>query len=197
MNKVVKTYSLVLVGNNHNPTVLTDYFLKKSGIVEDPDKEINKDSIIITPAVSQVNIKSGTSIIVESNRLLIQSQNSQDPYIIAERYCKNLQYIQATGVGINFDIEADDFDFDKWFANKLHSNAKGLVIKAVEYAYSVVEGMCNIKVTKLSENKAHFRFNYHQDLQSVPLGELKIDFLKKSEEYLRSSFDLVDQILEQ
>lgn len=196
MNKVVKTYSLVLVGNNHNPTILTDYFLTKSGIVNDPEKEIDKDSFIITPALAQVNIKSGTSIIVESDKLVIHSLNDQDPFIFATQYCKHLQYIQATGLGINFDIIVSDFDFDKWFAKKQQSKVQGLMIKAVEFAYSIAEGICNIKATKINEGSAHFRFNFHQDFSNVPLGEMKINFLEKSKEYRTTSIALVDQILE-
>ena len=143
-------YSLVIIGNSHNPTVITDYFLKESGIVDDPMKDIDRNNYLVTPAVTQLTIRGRSSIVVEPNRLNIQSNDPSEPFIVGQRYCNTLKFIIGSAIGLNFEILVEKFDFDKWFASKPQSNQMGLTVRSIDYNMKLEEGLCNIKVTKLS-----------------------------------------------
>ena len=48
--------SLVILAENHNPTLLTDLFLLKAKFIESPS-EIDRRSYILTPALERGKIK--------------------------------------------------------------------------------------------------------------------------------------------
>ncbi len=191
-----KSYSFVIAGNDHNPTVVTNYFLKESGIVDDLTKDIDRNNFIVTPALAQFTIKGKTSVLVNPNALTISSTDEKEPYRIGKLYCQTLKYIKAIGMGLNYDIEVTEYDFDKWFNSKLNTKNTSITIRAIDYTIKLEDVICNLKITKLSQDKAHCRFNYHHDLKGKALGEVTLDIETRSKSYIEYSKTLLSDLFE-
>lgn len=171
----IKSNSLVILANAHNASILTDSFLLNSGIIVNLE-ELNREQLIITSQYSQVVLNDETNIVVDSNRFAVTAKNSQRPYIIGQKYCNSLKYINAQAIGINFDIEVSDFNFEDWFNSLL----KFPNSKCSEVKYKIEN--CNITFKYSSTQTALINFNFHYDIeQSELLGDIKIDFTKEWE----------------
>jgi len=196
MKIVTKNYSFVIIGNSHNPTVISDSFLLKSGIVSDLS-EIDRNNFLITPGFCQVLfLKNNTSFIVEPNSLKISSSDSRIPFEMGYKYCSSLGYIKSMAVGINFDILVEDYDFIKWFIPLTLSEYRECVTNSIVFSFkSSQTSKSNVNVTKIDDSKAIFRFNYHTDTKDVILSELNSDFVLASEEYMVQSVEFINSIL--
>ncbi len=110
--------SVVVVGAEHNPTILNPNFLEDQGIVSrDWGWDVGDDDPpLTTPVLSRVSYASGVLITVQRERLqvtdlLLQNdvQNSKAPEI-AKRYVKVLPHVEYRATGINFTavVEIDE-----------------------------------------------------------------------------------------
>ena len=105
-NFQLATFSVVVVGSNHNPTLLNPDFLRINKIVP-IDQEVTKT--ITTPPVAIVEYKSGLSITVEMEKLQVlqavlgklESSISIVPDV-AMSYIRTLPHVPYTAVGINW-----------------------------------------------------------------------------------------------
>ncbi|HET6528174.1 MAG TPA: hypothetical protein VFG39_05430, partial [Balneolaceae bacterium] len=70
--------SFVIVGSQHNPSVLFGSFFKDSGIIE-AQNEIDSQNTIITPAFAQVQFKNNDSIKLAPERLIINGKFGKSP----------------------------------------------------------------------------------------------------------------------
>lgn len=128
----------------------------------------------------------GSQFSLDQNRLIVTSSLGPSPYEKGQKYCKKLPYIKATGIGINFDVVIQDFDFQTWFGkHKVSADAVCLEIK-VRY-----QSRCNITLTFVDKNTAKALFNFHYDHNKV-LGELKLDLVdewRKNHELVKTFLD--------
>ncbi|MBF0607748.1 MAG: hypothetical protein HQL61_09415 [Magnetococcales bacterium] len=99
------SYSIVILGKRHNPTILNPDFLRHTGIIKDT---LTPKDVLCTLAVSHVVYNGGLSIVAESERLQFIDENvvtipydSQIP-TIATRYLNVLPHVNYTAAGINF-----------------------------------------------------------------------------------------------
>ena len=184
METKVKTNSLVIVGNIHNPSVIGEKFLIDSEILKDID-ELKKDSILITPQFSQIVFEDETSIQIDQSRLAISSVHSNRPYVIGKKYCESFKYVTGTAIGINFDIELTGYDFDKWF-KKIEPNGE---FKCFESKLRYEN--CNITIKRANDqNVAQLNFNFHYDINGE-IGDLDIDF----EEEWKNNYAYVQKLI--
>lgn len=104
-------FSLVVVANDHNPTLLNPDFLDRQGIVmSEWGWSIAGDSIT-TPPFARVSYNSGVAITVETNKFQVADQVSTTPSDskieeIAKNYVKVLPHIPYSSVGVNFQVAA-------------------------------------------------------------------------------------------
>jgi hypothetical protein len=122
---------LVVVAENHNPSVLNPDFLLRTGIVDPAWKWELAGSPLSTPQFSQVTFKSGTSIQAFLERLIFRDRNREsiaaDPKFatIAAKYVETLPHVSYTAIGVNpkvhvitaSDEEAERFLIDRLIAN--------------------------------------------------------------------------------
>lgn len=110
-------FSIVIVANDHNPTILNPDFLKMQKIVPDEWGWELANPPIATPPFATVQYKTGVSISVESNRLQVTDNKTSSPVEskvtqIVDRYIKVVPHVRYTSIGINFRqiIEMEQVD---------------------------------------------------------------------------------------
>lgn len=195
MKKTNINYHIVVLGNTHNPTVISETFFIKSGIISSED-ELDRNKLIITPALCQATIKGKTNVIVEPSSLNINSTEFETPYKIAAKYCENLKFIKSIAIGINFDIQVVEYDFDKLFEKANFSDYNNCTTRALSFVYDAADNVkCNVTLTKKDSETGIFRFNFHQDTKNILLGDLNIDFLSNAEKYLKQTEEFIKSIL--
>lgn len=98
-------FSIVVLAQAHNPTILNPDFLKNNKIV---DASFTPKDVYCTPPVSQVSFYEGVSIIAEFERLqfidYVSERIPHDSSIpeIAKKYISTLPHVRYSAVGINF-----------------------------------------------------------------------------------------------
>lgn len=195
MKITIANYSLVIIGNSHNPTVISDAFFLKSGIVSDIN-EIDKNSLLITPGFCRATLKKNTYFIVEPNSLKISSSESKIPYEIGNKYCSSLGYIKSIAVGINFDIIVEEFDFDHWFKPLSLTDYRDCVTNSIVFSFNASKSTkSNVTISRLDQKKALLKFNFHIETSEVILSNLNMDFVSLSEEYIIQANEFIINLL--
>ena len=105
MDITLTNFSIVVIAQAHNPTILNPDFLKNNNIVE---AALTPKIVICTMPVAQVVYEEGISIVAEFERLQFIDtsseripENSPIPQIAA-RYIETLPHVRYTAAGINF-----------------------------------------------------------------------------------------------
>jgi len=121
----IRDFSIVVVADNHSPSILNPDFLKYNHIVP-TDWELAMPPICIPP-LSQVVFKNGVNIVAQSDRVTFWEDFETDDFSVkvpevSSKYVDVLPYIDYRGIGLNFsghvvaDKEEDTQDF---FLNRL------------------------------------------------------------------------------
>lgn len=98
-------FSVVVLAQTHNPTILNPDFLRNTGIVPGEYKIKN---FICTPPIAQVIYEEGISVIAEFEKIqfvdeLLERLPHESPIPqIAVNYIGTLPYVKYTAAGINF-----------------------------------------------------------------------------------------------
>ena len=118
--------SIVIVAENHNPTILNPDFLKFNEIV--PKEWVVSKPPLCAHPVSQVEYKNGMRITAELNKLifftpkLVSNHSETSISDIAKRYVDALRHVYYTAVGINprghFSFDNKD-SLTNYFLNNL------------------------------------------------------------------------------
>jgi len=104
---VLSGFSVVIVANSNNPTLLNQDFLYYNGIVPN-DWPLDEDiRPVITPAVSKIVFRNGFRVTAELNRILFEqladSLKQEDIVCadVAKRYLRTIPHVPYTSIGIN------------------------------------------------------------------------------------------------
>lgn len=195
MKSTFNAFSIVIRGNSHNPTVLSELFLIKSGIIID-ENEIDRNKLIITPALFKANIKGKTNIIVEPNSLSVSSIEFDKPFDIANKYCNNLRFIKANAIGINFDVEIDEYDSDLFFKPLNTISFMQGAVNSFSYQFLADENtVCNVTLFRKDKLTSIIKFNFHQNIPNIILGELGIDFLANAKRYNKLVEEFIQTVI--
>jgi len=187
--------SVVVVAASHNPSVVSKAFLGKAGIVKELT-EIDEKSLIITPAVSQILFKNGTSLQLDPDRLTLTSLNEIDQAAeLADNYCKTLPFIRGTAIGINFVYTVVDFDFAGWFGG-MKVNYNGAHLYSVDIKFPAEDITCNLKVLMNAANQGTLTFNFHRDLSGVGIGDIPFRIIEKKKTYQKIALDVLDKLFQ-
>lgn len=105
MNFTLDNFSIVVLAQAHNPSILNPDFLKNQKIV---DPSYTPSNVICTPPVAQVSYQEGITIMAEFEKLqFIDAVTKRIPFEspipgITLNYIKALPHVRYTAVGINF-----------------------------------------------------------------------------------------------
>ena len=101
----IRELAVVVVGKNHNPTILNPDFLKVNKIVP-ADWELSRPPIC-ADIVAQVAYKNGVTVITQPDKIVFSEQVALDAPTevespgIAHRYLETLPHVDYLAVGIN------------------------------------------------------------------------------------------------
>ena len=101
----IRELAVVVVGKNHNPTILNPYFLKVNKIVP-ADWELVRPPIC-ADIVAQVAYKNGVTVIAQPDKIIFSEPFALDAPMevespgIAHRYLEMLPHVDYLTVGIN------------------------------------------------------------------------------------------------
>lgn len=107
-------FSVVVVANDHNPTILNPDFLERQQIVPEAWGWKVAGPAITTPPFATVSYDRGVTVSVEPNRLQVADASasggpqSSKVVDIARRYAEILPHVRYSAVGINFRSLAEN-----------------------------------------------------------------------------------------
>jgi len=186
--------SFVIVGRQHNPSVLFGSFFKDSGIIENPN-EIDSKNTIISPAFAQVQFKNNDSIRLAPDRLIINGNFGKSPFIKGIKYCKALPHIVYTGIGINFKYKIIGVNLS-FFTPKIQKEKYETT--GVNLRFNHDHGKCNLKLSEISptnrsEIVADFNFDYSIS-ENNKIGNLHIDVLEEREKNITHAEEVLHEL---
>jgi hypothetical protein len=100
-------FSIIVVGKDHNPSLINPDFLERLGIIDENWGWSRAGDSITTPPFATVPYDSGVTVTVETNKLQVIDQAGLIPLEshvteIVKRYIEVLPHIPYQAVGINF-----------------------------------------------------------------------------------------------
>ena len=187
MQSVLINSSIVLVTQEHVPSINHDFLVNQKIIPKDFQK---KNNSISTPVVSQIYYNNGFTIIAEPKRTLIQfqipsadeSKNLKNLDLlkdIASKYIKLFEYINYQAIGINFDFIRNDLQYNS-FVEKIiqkdndcldFEDTKG-EFRNIELSYNLKGKQFNIKITRITR-KSNVQVSVHD---FVPLFGINVHY---------------------
>ena len=203
MNIVPLEFSIVVVGQDCNPTILNPDFLKYRGIVPQIWGWELAGAIITTPAIAVVSYDSGVTVKVEKNRFQVADQKvaanvAQSKAIdIARSYIEVLPHVRYTAVGINFRSLVEMKEPDAFLKERFLSTGpwdqeqNPLLGVNLKFAYSYNDGRLNLSLEggvavrqkgEISEElQGVFTYaNYHRDCQGYPTDQMVLAHINKA-----------------
>lgn len=181
------SFSIVLLADDHNPSLLNHDFLLRNDIITDEWTIDENAPFIITPIQTEFSYKSGVQFRLDQKRLIIKDIAPGGDFFpvpeIATEYVKTLPHIKYKAVGINFEkfclfddvLKARRYQIDKflkkgdWF---LDDKLKEINIR---FVYQFNESICNVSLSSpKTGNKGDEEFtglilsaNFHYDFDSI------------------------------
>lgn len=182
MSGIIYKTSIVVIADQHNPTILHPSFLKSEEII--PSSEGVSEDIICTPPFSMVKTTSGINFVAELNKL--QLTDEQPPENISGSKIKNyaLNYIRAlphvkykaVGINYNYILPVDRHqDYVKerflkrgnWFSDELNPSQVSLKLVYPTESSLIIRFSINSGQVSHSGNQYDGVIvdgNYHEDL---------------------------------
>jgi len=199
------SFSIVLVAEDHNPTILNPDFLVRTKIVDEKWQIDDRQPLLSTPAMSQVFYQTGVSFSLDPRRLRIKD-NAPDGDIfpvpeMAARYVTSVPHVNYKRIGINFEkaVVFDSIDDASRFQKEKFLKdgpwlMKGRLSELVcKFVYSIDDGMCNVS---LSSSTGLRLLKYSDETKDGILINANFDrFLKEKthEEKLDRLLDIIDK----
>lgn len=153
-------FSVVILGETHNPTILNPDFLAIRDIVP-AEWEWAIDQVVTTPAFSVVGYTNGVSVTVEPNKLQVVDggEGTMPPdskaTAIAQRYVSVLPHVRYTAVGTNFASAIDVADPETYLRNRFlkqggwDTPSHPLAAVGLRLAYSLPNGNLTLSLDNI------------------------------------------------
>ncbi|MHC5768919.1 MAG: hypothetical protein ACYTXI_25510 [Nostoc sp.] len=213
----VRDFSIVVVADNQNPSILNPDFLKYNQIVP-PDWELAMPPIC-TPALSQVVFKNGVNIVAQFDRVTFWEALDNDNLVfqIPEISCKYIDIVPAVdyrAVGININAHlliANKEDNQDTVLTKLISQGKWKNFQGkspnavVQFTYqldsanlmiAIQEAIIQQNPNNELVNVLNFSANFHRELINGTYPE-KISSVKNVIQYCKSDFEIFISFVEE
>lgn len=213
IQKELKHQSIVILGQNFNPTIFNRYWLVHNKFFR--NDEIHPSSTF-TPVLSNVVTNNIQLIVVPQQlqfNLLDNTIDFKEQIInVLIPIIKRLKEIPYTAIGINFTWNAIDDDKDITLLSRelfgikesqLHKNFKAKDSKFGTYLSKDFKGSrlkLDIKPTKelsqipIEGERLTFAFNFHIDLTNQNPYAKIVQYLKHWEKYHNESYKIINSI---
>lgn len=207
-------FSVVILAQANNPTILNPDFLKNNGIV---DAAFTPVSVVCTPPVSQVAYAEGFSIVAEFEKLqFIDERSDRIPHnspipAISSKYLQTLPHVKYTAVGINLSghrrfenlVAAKSFILSKFVKDGTWLQAPEQDIAAgINFVYSRdnVKRTITINPGELKKEQdapvVSVRYNHNYDVQGLAIGDL-ITFIDNWPEAFNQYTEFCENLFEE
>lgn len=193
MNLKESANSVVILANQHNPTVFLGDFIRASGIIN-KDNEIRKEVSIITPAFAQVQFENGDLIQVDPDRLKIEGDFGVKPFLKGIHYIKALPHIACKAIGINFTYEIFDFELSSLvtWAQKERYIATGvnILFEKGNGFKNTVNFNHNLERKSIAAN-----FNFEYQFNNVKFSNISMDILIERKQNIKKAEEVLHELL--
>ena len=168
---------IVIVGENHNPSILNPDFLWRNRIVP-KDVNLSYDiPPISSPLQSQCMFENGLHIVSESNKINFLQDNLKEInscHETARKYLKTVPLVRYTAIGINFTGLFPVPDGNQAVRNMLQPGEwtqfeDTLPSPKISLAYPIDERIVNLTIeSNAPENEGNVlvRGNFHHNIQA-------------------------------
>ncbi len=203
MNIYPLEFSVVVVGQDCNPTILNPDFLERRNIVPADWGWKLAGPPITTPPFATVTFDAGVTVKVETNRFQVSDQKTAGDVArskireIAQSYIGELPHVRYTAVGINFRSlvemnEPDRFLIQKFLkAGPWDQQPNCLQGLSLTLAYPHDEGKLNLSLGGAAielEVEDHVEVkqgilaagNYHRDCEGYPSDGLVMEHIGRA-----------------
>lgn len=193
-NVEIRDFSIVVVADNQNPSILNPDFLKYNKIVPS-DWELAMPPIC-TPALSQVVFKNGVNIVSQSDRVTFWEALDSDNLVfqIPEIFCEYIDIVpvvdyKAVGININAHLIIENKENNQdTVLTKLISEGKWKNFQdkspdaAVQFIYKLDNANLTIGIQEANMKKhpnnelvnvLNFAANFHRELTNATYPEIK------------------------
>lgn len=205
--------SIVVVANEHNPSLINPDFLEREGIIDAKWGWKRSGDAITTPPFATLSYDSGVTITVETNKLQVVDQGCETPAQshladIVNRYIDVLPHVPYIAVGINFNgavklpspgsyIKKHFFKEGKWDSDETPLDTVGLkfvyshdgdrVILTIDQAH---------KVGDKNDEAILANANFHRECdKGMPVKDQIHSFVNKIEADWKYYIALVSDVL--
>lgn len=208
-NVEVRDFSIVVVAENQNPSILNPDFLKYNQIVP-PEWELAMPPIC-TPAVSQVVFKNGVNVVAQSDRVSFWEALDTEhlDFKVPEISCKYIDVVpsvdyRAVGININAHLiienkeDNQDIILDKLIASGKWKSFQGKSPNAVvQFNYKLENDtnlMIAIQEVVIQNNNSdlvniiNFSANFNRELTNGTVPE-RISYMKNIIQSWKNDFD--------
>lgn len=182
------SFSIVILAENNNPTILNPDFLVRTKIVP-PDWTLSQPPLT-TPAFSRINYSTGVLFTVDPERFTVKDFAPSGELFpvpkIAMQYLKKVSHVKYHSLGINFEKafvfpkpkNAREFQKLRFLKNGAWEMDGALSDFATKFVYSFSDFQCNITfsspmILKLPQYEGKpkegliISANFHRDYKGV------------------------------
>jgi len=205
MKRTLINTSIVIIANQHNPTILHDSVLRLNEIIDSSFILVNNEQFC-TPTLSSIKYENGISFLVDNIRLQIKNESSEidinEIYIdkIAKNYIQKVPLVKYESIGVNalyFIKEENPEDFIKSKFLKFNFINETVSID-LKFHLKKDDGFLNITLSsgKLgSDNGVIIDFNFHYLIPKGYKNDDIILFINKYSEKELLFENYIDEIL--
>lgn len=188
------SFSIVILAQNHNPTILNPDFLKLNKIVPEDYKV---KYTVTTPPFSIVQFENGLVLTVEIDKFQVTHDirsgfdNSKTAIITAIEYVKTLKHVGYRNVGLNWIGYFEQRDSVNWIRSRFIAdgiwsrNPYEINDVGIRFSYGIDSHKCNLNFASKYINKGEEQIsivdinaNYHHDLpDKYPNAEVVVDII--------------------
>ena len=200
--KILNT-AVVVLGENHNPSILHPSFLKAQKIVPS-DWEPQEGRVICTPAFSETRYPNSIIFTVDIERLQIKDERPPEDVTkslvtgLATSYVESLPHVPYKAVGINFAVGIEKVDPGPWMIERFIRpgpwNEDDMLSQSVnlQFQYTVNVGSANLSIVPGQFSIENVKYvgviltaNYHQAIpQAAALEGVKDAINEHAERYV-------------
>jgi hypothetical protein len=170
VKKSIVRNSCVIVAKSHNPSLISTDFLQRLGIIKSFE-EIDLQNLIISPFLSQVVFKNQYILNIDFERLKIEGVFGDFPYVTGNKYLQELPHIKCAAIGINFNVDLKDYDFNKWFSQ--FATDKSLILKSIKYQINNETNVCNLDINFIDNINCRMNLNFHYKFNEKIFKDVK------------------------
>ena len=172
---------VVVVGQNHNPSILNPDFLWRNHIVPEEVKLADDEPAFSSPMVSQCTFKNGLRIVSEPNRITFAEKNPAESNGLgcdaARTYLRVVPLVNYTATGINFFGSFPTLSSKSALRDMIRTGEWGrfedvLPSAEIQLTYPLAGRIVNLTIAdeksddSQSEQKINVSGNFHRDIRA-------------------------------